>query len=232
MAFSNLQSMFKLAQRPTHIISDRRGQEFELKSDAKDALLIVKNCTDCHASLQEKAAKLLIEKCDNLVLDVKCTLISGVLELLNCKKIVLNLLEGGQIPTIMADSTSDLLITLLRHSQFESMYLHGHSSNIEVCVGEETSTKYPVSFPSDVPSHFQFVVSWEKEEEGWKLVCEKVVRDGVFPTTERKMKEAEERKARDLEKMVTALFDSIKITPKEQQKDKSSPGSAAETESK
>lgn len=97
MAFSNLQSMFKLAQRPTHIISDRRGQEFELKSDAKDALLIVKNCTDCHASLQEKAAKLLIEKCDNLVLDVKCTLISGVLELLNCKKIVLNLLEGGQV---------------------------------------------------------------------------------------------------------------------------------------
>lgn len=97
MAFSNLQSMFKLAQRPTHVISGRQGEEFELKTNAKDALLIVSNCTDCYARLQEKAAKLLIEKCDNLVLDVNCTLISGVLEFLSCKKIVLNFLECGQV---------------------------------------------------------------------------------------------------------------------------------------
>lgn len=90
-----------------------------------------------------------------------------------------------------------------------------------------------VSFPTDVPSHFQFVASWEKEEEVWKLVCEKVVRDGVFPTTERKMKEAQEKKARDLEKLATALSDIVRITPKEQlQKDKGSPGTAAGAENK
>lgn len=97
MALSNLQAMFKLAQRPTHTISDRQGEEFELKSEAKDALLIVKNCTDCHPSLQEKAAKLLVQGCNNMVLDVKSTLISGTLELLSCKKVVVNLLEGGQV---------------------------------------------------------------------------------------------------------------------------------------
>lgn len=97
MAFSNLQAMFKLAQRPTHTISDREGEEFEVKSDAKDALLIVKNCTDCHASLQEKAAKLLVQSCNNFVLDMKSTLISGTLEFLSCKKVVVNLLEGGQV---------------------------------------------------------------------------------------------------------------------------------------
>ena len=97
MAFSNLQAMFKLAQRPTHTISDREGEEFDLKSDAKDALLIIKNCTDCHASLQEKAAKLLVQSCKNFVLDMKSTLISGTLEFLSCKKVVVNLLEGGQV---------------------------------------------------------------------------------------------------------------------------------------
>jgi len=97
MAYANLQAMFKLAQRPSHTISNKQGDEFELKSPAKDALLIVKDCTDCHASLEQKAAKLLVESCNNMVLDVKSTLISGVLEILSCKKVVVNLLEGGQV---------------------------------------------------------------------------------------------------------------------------------------
>ena len=97
MAFSNLQGMFKLAQRPVHTVSNRKGEEFELKTDAKGALLFVKDCTDCRASLLQKAAKLLVEDCNNLVLDVKTTLISGLVELVSCKKVVLNLLEGGQV---------------------------------------------------------------------------------------------------------------------------------------
>lgn len=97
MAYANLQAMFKLAQRPSHTISNRQGDELELKSPAKDALLIVKDCSDCHASLEEKAAKLLVQSCNNMVLNVKSTLISGVLEILSCKKVVVNLLEGGQV---------------------------------------------------------------------------------------------------------------------------------------
>lgn len=97
MAFSNLQAVFKLAQRPVHTISNRKGEEFELKTEAKGALLFLKDCTDCHASLLEKAAKVLVEDCNNLVLDVKNSLLSGLLELVSCKKVVLNLLEGGQV---------------------------------------------------------------------------------------------------------------------------------------
>lgn len=89
--------MFKLAQRPTHTISDRQGEEFELKTGARGTLLIVNGCTDCRASLQEKAAKLLVENCNNFILDVKSTLFSGLLEVLSCKKVVVNLLEGGQV---------------------------------------------------------------------------------------------------------------------------------------
>lgn len=119
----------------------------------------------------------------------------------------------------MADSTTDLTINILQHSQFESLYLH-QSSNIEVCLLGDEPTKHPVSFPEAVPEHFQFVVHWEKEGETQKIVCEKVVREGVFPTTERKLKENQERTARDLEKMARALVDSIKITPKGKHKAK------------
>lgn len=219
MAFPNLQAMFKLAERPVHTISSRKGEDFEIKTDAKNALLFVKDCTDCHGTLLEKAAKLLIENCENLVLDVKNTLLSGLLELVSCQKVVLNLLEGGQIPTIMADSTSDLTINVLESSQFGSLYLH-QSGNIEVCKLGEDPDKHSVEFPEDTPLSFQFVVHWEKDGESEKLVCEKVVREGVFPTTERKLKEDQERTARDLEKMATALVDSIKILPKGQQKGK------------
>lgn len=119
----------------------------------------------------------------------------------------------------MADSTTDLTINVLKHSQFESLYLH-QSSNIEVCILGEDPSKHPVSFPEDVPLHFQLLVHWEKEGEVQKLVCEKVVREGVFPTTERKLKEAKERTERDMEKMAAALVDGIRITPKGQQQGK------------
>ena len=89
--------MFKLAQRPVHTISNRKGEDLELKMDVKGALLFLKECTDCHASLLEKATKVLVEDCNNLVLDVKSTLITGLLEFVSCKKVVLNLLEGGQV---------------------------------------------------------------------------------------------------------------------------------------
>lgn len=97
MAFSNLEGVFKLAQRPVHTISNRKEEDIELKADSKGALLFVKDCVDCHASLSEKAAKVLLEDCTNLVLDVKSTLISGLLEFVSCKKVVLNLLDGGQV---------------------------------------------------------------------------------------------------------------------------------------
>lgn len=137
-----------------------------------------------------------------------------------------------QIPIIMADSTTDMTVNVLQHSQLESLYLH-QSSSIEVCVLGENLVKHPVSFPADVPQYLQFVAHWEMEGGEQKLICEKVVREGVFPTTERKLKEAQERTERDLEKMATALVDSIKITPKGKDKpspgkDKSSSGTGAE----
>ena len=107
----------------------------------------------------------------------------------------------------MADSTSDLTINVLESSQFGSLYLH-QSGNIEVCKLGEDPDKHSVEFPENTPLSFQFVVHWEKDGESEKLVCEKVVREGVFPTTERKLKEDQERTARDLEKMATALIDS------------------------
>lgn len=132
---------------------------------------------------------------------------------------IVNVFFLFQIPTIMADSTTDLTINVLESSQFGSLYLH-QSGNIEVCKLGEDPDKHSVEFPENTPMNFQFVVHWEKDGESEKLVCEKVVREGVFPTTERKLKEDRERTARDLEKMATALVDGIKILPKGQQKGK------------
>lgn len=60
-----------------------------------DVLLIVKDCIDCYVSLEEKVVKLFVESCNNMVFDVKFILIFGVFEILLCKKVVVNLFEGG-----------------------------------------------------------------------------------------------------------------------------------------
>lgn len=134
-----------------------------------------------------------------------------------------------QIPIIMTDSTKEFTVNLLECSQIESIYTH-ESSDIEVNVGTaENKKKYVVSFPSDVPQHFQFIVHWEIEGDEHKLLCERVVREGVYPTTERKLKEDKQREERDLEKLAVGLTEGIRIGPKGDDKRGTGQGSSGTT---
>ena len=58
----------------------------------------------------------------------------------------------------------------------------------------------------------QFTAYWKDEGGKLDLVCEKVVREGVYPTTESKLKEAKERTERDMEKMANALVAGVTMT--------------------
>ena len=117
----------------------------------------------------------------------------------------------------MADSTTELTINVLQHLQFESLYIH-QSSDIEVCILRDNPVKHKVFFPPDAPLDFQFLVHWEKQGDTQEIICEKVVREGVFPTTERKLKGDTERRHRNMQKLAETLADAIQIGPRKSPK--------------
>ena len=115
-----------------------------------------------------------------------------------------------------------------RHSQFDSIYTH-KSSGLTVNVGTGESKKgYPITLPADIPEHFQFIVHWQTPDDSAEptLICERVVREGVYPTTEQKLKKDKEREERDLERLASGLVEGIKIGPKDAGKS-ASPGSGS-----
>ena len=110
------------------------------------------------------------------------------------------------------DSCSGIDVKLQSHVQLESVYLH-KSSNIDVSVGVEAPKQFHLAaLPSDSTDSPQFVAEWENQDGKLNLVCEKVIREFVYPTTESKLREAKERTERDMEKMANALVAGVTVT--------------------
>ena len=117
-----------------------------------------------------------------------------------------------QINTLQTDDSHSVDVSLLTHTQLESVY-HHRSSNIGVSVGADNPSQFHVATcDSESAESPQFTAYWKDEGGKLDLVCEKVVREGVYPTTESKLKEAKERTERDMEKMANALVAGVTMT--------------------
>lgn len=95
-------------------------------------------------------------------------------------------------------------------NQFESIYIH-HCPDFVVSVGKDNPTVVPINM--DEPDR-QYIIHYEIQGETKKLVAEKVIRDGIYPTTEKALAEAIAKEKEFSEKMATMMVDSIKITKK------------------
>lgn len=185
----------------------------DLKCDGKPMMVYVSNCKNCEMMYNDKAAKLTFHNCADIVVHVNASIICGTLELIGCKNVKMDVREQGKINTLQTDGSCDVEVSLLSHVQLESVYIH-KSSNIELSVGIESPEKFHLTglrsdSEADSP---QFVAEWKESDGKFSLVCEKVVREFVYPTTESKLKEARERTERDMEKMANALVAGVSVT--------------------
>lgn len=121
---------------------------------------------------------------------------------------MLNLL--CQVWTLTVDGSKNFKVNAEEDDQFESIYIH-HCTDFVVSVGTDNPTVFPANI--DDPER-QYLIHWEKEVEASKLICEKVIRDGIYPTTEKALAEAIAKEKEFSEKMATMMVDSIKITKK------------------
>ena len=113
--------------------------------------------------------------------------------------------------TLTVDGSKNVKINAQRNDQFESIYSH-HCFGMEVVVGTENPTKLSVVVDED-PDR-QYIVHWEKEGDRFKLICDKVIRDGIYPTTEKQLAETIAKEKEMSEKMAAMIVDGLKVTQK------------------
>ncbi|EDO41572.1 predicted protein [Nematostella vectensis] len=206
---NKIQGSFLLASRPKHTISDRDGESIELTSGVPNAMIFVQNCKNCDFSLNQKAVKVFVDSCKNCVFKIRNSLLSGTMELLRCENMTLNLQEDGKVSTLTAEDTKTLAINAERPNQLEMIYVF-HTTNAVITVTEASPIHFPIT-PTEGPD-WQYVVQWIQKDGERKLICEKVIREGVFPTTERQLRESLEREREFSQRMATALVDGVKIS--------------------
>lgn len=108
------------------------------------------------------------------------------------------------------DGSKKFKVNAERDDQFESIYIH-HCTDVLVRVG----TDNPIIFPVDIDDpERQYVINWENEGGANKLTCQKVIRDGICPTTEKTLTETVAKEKEFSEKMATMMVDSNKVTTK------------------
>ncbi|KAK3742038.1 hypothetical protein QZH41_019248 [Actinostola sp. cb2023] len=207
----NLPSFLRVtAQRKKHTIKDRDGEKFKLEAPTPNTLVYVQDCNNCECELERKAMKVIVEGCKDCVFNIRTSLLSGMMEFLKCENVILNIQENGMIWTLTVDGSNNVTVTAQKDEQFESIYIH-HCKNIEVIVGTENPTRLPVII--DDPDR-QYIIHWEKEGDTKTLSCEKVIRDGIYQTTEKALAEAIAKEKEFSEKMAIMMVDSIKVTQK------------------
>lgn len=109
------------------------------------------------------------------------------------------------------DGSNNFQVNAENNDQFESIYIH-HCNAFQVAIG----TGNPTTFPDDIQDpERQYVIHWENEQGAKKLVCEKVIRDGIYPTTEKALAETIAKEKEMSERMAQMMVDSIKITKKD-----------------
>lgn len=108
----------------------------------------------------------------------------------------------------------NLQITLCQNEkQLGNLYSHQSSSlSIVVGMGEEKK-EFAVTHPPHDPEYLQFISHLEVEEGVVKLITEKVVREGAYPYSEKKLNEAKEKDRQNAEKVMSFLEEAF-LKPK------------------
>ena len=82
-----MQGIFKLGTRPQCEILKKHDQTIDLEPESMSTRVYVGECTNCQLFLKKKAANVLIENCQDLVLTMSAELVSGTLEIVKSSKI-------------------------------------------------------------------------------------------------------------------------------------------------
>lgn len=88
----NLPTFLKVAQRPQNAFEGIEGQKIELDASSHQSMIFVHKCKNSEFTLEKKAMKIVADACTDCVFNIKSSLMSGMVEFVNCENIVLNII--------------------------------------------------------------------------------------------------------------------------------------------
>ena len=87
-------NVFKLVSgRPQDVIEQKMDETIELQPASMNRLVYITKCTKCEMVLKKKAAKILIENCQNVSVTLHVGLVTGSVEVIGSENITINVAE-------------------------------------------------------------------------------------------------------------------------------------------
>jgi len=220
------------ADRTVHAIENVKDKTEVLSTGAK-LLIFFKNCTNCNFTVPFVTTKIIIEGCDSCTFDVKGTVITNYLEVINSKNITVNV--NTPIYTTTADKSNNIKFSFSKKkflqmvivSQCELVKIDAKGVQSEL-VSKPIETTTTTSNTTDstantsiVPSKPTNDMSFESQYiTRWidgKLLTELVLRECEgFVTTEREKKLNDAAAARTAARMEQYYQNAFKISDKKQ----------------
>ncbi|XP_062516346.1 uncharacterized protein LOC134191746 [Corticium candelabrum] len=197
--------MLSVFNRPKQLVEQKNGEDIVVNCKMNEAVYLYK-CTQCRVILPDRAAKFVMDSCEDIDVQIAGGLVTGTVEILKCQRAKLVIKTGVSIPTYTLESCQDIDIALdAAASQVETIYFL-NATNIRVIC---PSANHTISLPDGTDPSQQCVAN--RTSTGFTV--ERVVREGIgYPTTEVK-KEAAEKRTKLLKKKIQEMVEeSIQVT--------------------
>jgi hypothetical protein len=198
-ASKGLQALFS---RPRKFYEKVESGTVAMTSAATE-LVYIRDCCDCELRATTKLAKCIIESCSNVKVALEEPIMSGTLEMIDCKNVSVLINPRDNLPTISAERCESVRFHLVRPGAMGSVYT-AQCRDVSVHFKPPHREEYVLELPGEGVEEGgsgQFV----SYLSGENMVTEKVVREGSgYATTATKLAEAE-KKQKELMHVVKML---------------------------
>ena len=194
----NLQSM--MTEQTKQLKPAKKGEicgedgleDQKIEPAAPTPMLITKCKNSAFQVVNNKVVKLVVLDCENVNISISGRILTGVLELINCKKV--NVCFQKSCPTIQIDNSQDITLGFVEISLFDKIVSSGNSSlKVAPALNREPISIEFVGIEKEAEKD-RPMLQYMTHIVGPNMVTEKVVREGNGYATTKREKEAADAK--------------------------------------
>jgi mono-ADP-ribosyltransferase sirtuin 6 len=196
-------------QQKNEIANERNVQNRDI-SPAVAMPMMVRNCSDCSFRVTSNTVvKLVLLECENVSLIVGGRILTGVLEIINCKNVSVAIVRA--LPTIQIDNSQGTVLGFVAPALSGSIVASANSS-LSVAPRKDLQPERVVFGATPEGEYWQGMTQFlTRVQEDCTLLTELVVREGAgYATTQREKDAADERDAKTEAAMLKYLGTMIK----------------------
>jgi NAD-dependent SIR2 family protein deacetylase len=210
----------KISRRGVFFVDQMNEEKMKIEGFNLKDLVYIKECKNSLFDLNKKCTKLMLERCDNVVLNINSPVLTGTLEMIECTNVTLNVFVP--IFTMQLDSSTAIKVHFNNESLMHNVVWHC-TKELSIKVKDVTGEiKHAFNTGADVvqnsvPNMDLTAVQFITHLVNGKLDTEVVIREGAgYATTAREKKIMDDRQERNKQIMVEFLnrIMSISDSPK------------------